>query len=221
MNIYIDESGSINNKQQAPFVIALINVKETVKLKKAYKRFISKNLDVLKKAKDNKMFKEGNFTELKGSSLTYDMKIDFVNFITKNSYFDIYFIEIDNAKLSDVFSSNTAKVFNYTLKNALQYFITNKLLVKEDINLHIDERNEKTGLKNHLEEYINTEFMLENITDKKTNVKYYDSQNCINIQLADVFANIYFSKYYNKDYDIIINRLTDESIIKFIYKFPL
>ena len=72
MNIYIDESGSINNKLDIKndFIIALVNVYEKSKLERAYKRFISSNLkrldDLDKKARPRKMFRDGKFFELKG-----------------------------------------------------------------------------------------------------------------------------------------------------------
>ena len=51
MNIYIDESGSINNHdaQRVPyFVVAMIHVTNKEKLKRAYKRFVAANLDRLR-----------------------------------------------------------------------------------------------------------------------------------------------------------------------------
>lgn len=50
MNIYIDESGSINNhsSHEKYFVIALIKVNDKKKVEKAYKRFVSNNIARLK-----------------------------------------------------------------------------------------------------------------------------------------------------------------------------
>ncbi len=49
MNIYIDESGSINNhaSNNKYFVIALIHPTNKDALKRAYKRFVSSNHDNL------------------------------------------------------------------------------------------------------------------------------------------------------------------------------
>ncbi|WP_405726530.1 DUF3800 domain-containing protein [Anaerotignum sp.] len=46
MNIYIDESGSINNHspENKFFVIAMVHVKDKRGLEKAYKRFVSSNI---------------------------------------------------------------------------------------------------------------------------------------------------------------------------------
>ena len=45
MNLYIDESGSINNTlKEKPFVICIIHVLDFKKLNTAYKRFVSSHI---------------------------------------------------------------------------------------------------------------------------------------------------------------------------------
>jgi N12 class adenine-specific DNA methylase len=55
------------------------------KLKKAYKRFIQKNLDKLKRLDngENKMFKDGKFVELKGSQFNREMRQEFVSYFAR------------------------------------------------------------------------------------------------------------------------------------------
>ena len=57
MNIYIDESGSINNHNSLTpyFVIALVHVFERDKLSRAYKRFVSSNYQRLLKLDADKI----------------------------------------------------------------------------------------------------------------------------------------------------------------------
>ena len=83
MNIYIDESGSVNTKNVFPFVIGTVIPTDVQKLKKVYKRFVSKYYEDLKKLdKDNKMFrKDGSFLELKGACFDKDMKLNFLNYL--------------------------------------------------------------------------------------------------------------------------------------------
>ena len=74
MNLYIDESGSINNhdKSNTVFVIAMIKVSDVKSLQKAYKRFVSSNLEELRRLDDaknrhtggGKMFRKNRFREL-------------------------------------------------------------------------------------------------------------------------------------------------------------
>ena len=97
VNLYFDESGSINNKQQDKpyFVICMVRVIDREQLQKAFKRFIAKNITRLKELdagkKDRygnrvgggKMFKNDVFRELKASQLDGPMKKAFVQYISK------------------------------------------------------------------------------------------------------------------------------------------
>ena len=83
MNIYIDESGSINKyaTNDQYFVVSMIHVLDPVALERAYKRFISSNYEMLLDLDSDKvddmtgkitkhggrMFRDGKFRELKGA----------------------------------------------------------------------------------------------------------------------------------------------------------
>lgn len=132
--IYIDESGSINNHIPGNeyFIIALVRVIDKDSIKKSYKRFVSSNFDRLlmldcDKVKPStgqvikeggKMFFKGNFRELKGSQFDKEMKQKFVEFFVQKHSFELYYIIIENEKLTDKFCENTSRVFNYTLRLA-------------------------------------------------------------------------------------------------------
>ncbi|MCR5400653.1 MAG: hypothetical protein K6E78_03550 [Treponema sp.] len=136
MNIYVDESGSINNKLGSkPFIIALIHVLDLKKLNTVFRRFISANIATLKELdkdfynREGKLTKKGNlmfhgekFHEIKGSQLNQEMKIKFVNYLVKNKYFELYYIKINNDLLTDKICENTARAFNYSIKLALSFF---------------------------------------------------------------------------------------------------
>jgi hypothetical protein len=86
VNIYIDESGSINKyaTNDQYFVVSMIHVLDPVALERAYKRFISSNYEMLLDLDSDKvddmtgkitkhggrMFRDGKFRELKGAQLT-------------------------------------------------------------------------------------------------------------------------------------------------------
>lgn len=237
MNIYIDESGSINNhcNNNKHFIIALVHVTNKKALQRAYSRFISSNhkqlleLDqdkinpytgkVLKQG--NKMFKDGKFIELKGSQLSPNMKRQFVTFFCKKQHFNLFYIKIDNSKLTDAFCSNTARVFNFTTKLALGYYIQNSYLPDEDCNLQLDERNEKTQTTYFLENYLNTELKLGCNLNANFNVQYFDSANNKLIQVADVFANLYYSQLLTSAYTEEFKMLESSGILKHCFNFPL
>lgn len=121
INMYIDESGSVNplkTRLKRYFVVGIVIPKNRDKLKRVYKLFIRKNFEELKEAdKYKKMFDEnGRFVELKGSCLTKELKIKFVNFFCKNDLFEVRYILLDNSLISDKFINNKARTFNYLLK---------------------------------------------------------------------------------------------------------
>lgn len=236
MNIYVDESGTINNHvtNNKYFVISLIRATDKVSLKKAYKRFVSSNYDRLLELDQNrvnprtgvvikeggKMFKDGRFHELKGSQFDKEMKQDFVDFFSRKNSFEIYYIKIVNEKLTDGFCENTARVFNYTLRRAIEYFINNNFLPNEDCSLQLDERNEKTETKYFLENYLNTELSMNGTAAGKFDVSYFDSADNSFIQIADVFANLYYSHLRTGGYIAEIQKLKDAGILKFEFVFP-
>lgn len=224
VNIYIDESGSINNKNDSfhNFVIALIKPNNEDELKRSYKRYISSHIADLKKCskEPEKMFKDDKFKELKGSSLTSEQKREFVRYFTQKSNFSLYYIVLKNNRLEDNFCRNTARAFNYSIYNALNYFSTHGMLdLNEVCNLQLDERNERTDTRNFLENYLNTQFINSTIWPPFT-VKYFDSSANKLVQLADVFANLYYSNIITGVYDDEIKCLRSKGILKGIYLFP-
>lgn len=224
MNIYIDESGSINNTldKNSDFIITLVVPTNKKKLEYTYKRFVSNNYKILKKLdKTNKMFFNNKFHELKGSQFNKPMKQKFVKFFSKKKHLEIYYIRIKNYKLSDNFCKNTARVFNYVIRLALQYLIQNNFLEQDDIHLQLDERNEKTETIHFLENYLNTELSLGGTTKGKFTVNYFDSSNNKFIQIADVFSNLFYSQLHTGGYGDEIHLLKNNDILKFVFVFPL
>lgn len=225
-NLYIDESGSITDKNlkvNPYFVISIIKVNDSKILKRNLKRFISKNFDVLKKLdEENKMFDvNGEFREIKGSELSNPLKKEFIDKICREHCLDIFYIKVDNHKLDKKFVSNKARVFNYLLKIFFIHSSKKMYIDKGIYNLQIDERNVKTQAKYQLAEYLNTELLLTDILDEPVSVKYFDSCNCNFIQVADVFSNIFYSNCLNSAYNEELNKLKNDGYIKEIFKFPL
>lgn len=71
-----------------------------------------------------------------------------------------------------------------------------------------------------LENYLNTELSMNGTTTGKFDVSYFDSSNNSLIQIADVFANLYFSHLQTGAYEDEIQKLKDSGILKFIFEFP-
>lgn len=237
MLIYIDESGSINNQisSYSPyFIVAVVHAINKTGLQRAYKRFVSSNLQELQRLDQDKttqdgkiireggkMFSAGKFKELKGSSFDAAMKRKFISFFAERKHFEVFFIRIDNSRLTDQFCSNTARVFNYTLRLAISYFIRQGLLPNEECILQLDERNERTETKYFLENYLNTELVMNGSCKGPFSAQYFDSANNKIIQVADVLSNWYYSHLKTGAYEEEYNLLKDAGILKAVFDFPL
>ncbi|MCM1053342.1 MAG: DUF3800 domain-containing protein [Ruminococcus sp.] len=226
---YIDESGSMTKKnlnyyKNQYFVICIIMPKNKDKLKRVYKRFVSSNLDKLKKMdKDKKMFYEnGKFKELKGNCFTSDMKRKFINFFCQNNLFEIYYIISDNKKVKDYFYNNTSRAFNYLIKLSFEHFTNFKYIDKKENYLFIDERNVRTDTKSTLEEYLNTELVTGSHIQDGFYVEYCQSETREIIQIADVFANICFTNLTSDNcFSDEITKMINEKYISNEFFFPL
>lgn len=224
-HLYIDESGSMTSqytKSWPYFIISIIRVDSPDKLRRLHKRFCTKHMEELRRIdSDQRMFKNGDFQELKGSSFTPDLKREFVSYFGRRGTIDIYYIVIDNRKVSGGLYANTARAFNYVLKLALEYFIRNSILPDDKYIIQLDERNERSDTRHFLQNYLNTELLMENVLSNDIEVNYFDSSNNRIIQIADVFANLYFSNLMTGNYQDEIKLIKDNGCLKAVFRFPL
>lgn len=94
-------------------------------------------------------------------------------------------------------------------------------MADDEYNIQLDERNQKTKTKYFLEEYLNTELNLhENIINHNINVQYFDSSNNAIVQIADVFANIYYSNLRTSNYEKEIKDMRRNGYLVKEFKFP-
>ncbi len=223
--LYIDESGSMTKQFSTNnpfFIIAIIRPHDPEKLRKLHKRFVDKHLEELRAADTNgRMFKNGKFVELKGSSFTPKLKKDFISYFCRPNTLDIFYIRIDNREITGKLYANTARAFNYSLQLALKYFITSKYLPDDCYHLQLDERNESTETRHFLQDYLNTELQMSGVLSSDVFVEYFDSAHNKNIQLADVFANILYSHLLTNNYQAEFNKMSSSGCLKFVFKFPL
>ncbi len=215
-------TSNCENYKQPFFIISVVLVKDEKILKRNLKRFVSDNLKLLKKIdKDNKMFLGGKFRELKGSVFNGALKRKFVHEIIKNNSFEIYFIKFLNRQAKPAMLQNKARAFNYLLKLFFQHNLRKGIFEDTEYFLQIDERNIKTQAKNTLVDYLNTELILnDELLTKPLTVQYFDSVNNKFIQVADIFANLYYSQCMTNAYDDVFNDLKEKEILKEIFIFP-
>lgn len=203
------------------FVICTIRVKDIEKLKRIYKRFVSKYFEQLKKLDDGKMFDGNKFKELKGSSFDYEMKKNFVDYFCRGDIFEVYYIKVLNAKVKPKLYKNTARAFNFLYKLKLRFFLKRKHLPNDEYIIQFDNRNQKNDSKNSLEDYLNTELHLNEELTEEIHVKYFNSENNTLIQIADVFSNIFYSYcFHSEKYNSIIKKIKKSKMLKGIFEFP-
>ena len=236
MHLFIDESGSINNHipNNRFFTIALVRPLQKDSLRRAYKRFISSNYEGLKTLDQDKihpktgkvikcggkMFSGNKFVELKGAQFDRNMKLKFAGFFAQKASFELYYIKISNKALSDAVCEKSSRVFNYSIRRALETFIREGLLPDEDCFLQIDERNEKKELRFFLENYLNTELNVSGAAAGNFGAMYFDSRANYMIQIADVFSNLFYSHLQTGAYGPQLEKLRDAGILKSIFSFP-
>lgn len=226
-HLYIDESGSMTVKHSNSngfFVFAILDVIDQKKLRRVFKRYISRNIEELRKYdKDNKMFRENKFYELKGQCLPPHLKIDFANYLAKSNLFKVFIGRIDNKSLKDdKLYQNTARAFNYVLKCVLTYLRHVNKLPYDDYIVQIDERNTKTFSINSLEDYLFLELVIEEKLVNDISVQYFRSEDNSYIQIADFFANLYFSSLHNKKmYKGLMNKLKTTGYLIDDFVFPI
>ena len=224
-NIYIDESGSMCyspiNKRNNFFFICLVKINNPELVKRRFKRFISQNIKELERIDyEKRMFINGKFKELKGSSLNKELKEKFVKYICIEKCIEVYLIKVDNHAATENFFSNTARAFNYLLKLGLKKYAENDLLEERIVNLHLDNRNVRTNTVSLLEEYLNTELVTGEHLYESITAQYYQSENCRFVQIADVFANIHFSSQFNPFYKKLLTDLEKDHYIIDNFTFP-
>lgn len=227
ITFYADESGSICSCNQLSrrrwFIVSLVKIKNEKSLKRAYKRYISSRLDdLMNNSKDSsKMFKDDKFIELKGSAMTPKQKMDFLSFFCKNSYFEVYYIVVDNSCTEPYFSSVPARAFNYLMKLNLLALLNRNYTITEDHLFHIDNQNVRTESKATLEDYLNTELQYQYKKYMNVKIEYSDSSVKKIIQIADVFSNILYSSKLTETYGQVLNKVTNDGYIKFCFEFPI
>lgn len=193
INVYLDESGSIHkNSKTAYFAIGGYVITN------AYKQKV-----IAHYRKINKKIKDLNHLpleqEIKAIQMTNDEKINFLTSVQDiPTFFGCAKIFVKHKMAKEIVGPNI--FFNYAVKILFLDCIIPTLKKKKLTEpilfiLSVDNRNIRVGDLNNLENYLNTEFCLENYHFQIT---YYDSKTNYGIQLADLIVNTFYNFYKNK-----------------------
>ena len=223
--LYIDESGSLTSEfafVHPNFVMSVVRVKDITNLRKLVKRFIYENYQEIKSTdENNKIFKGGEFLEIKGSSLTPKLKEKLANYLCKGNILEIYYIHVLNEEVKHHFYDDPSLIYNYVLYLTLEKNLENKNLPYDDYLIEVDDRNLKHISINSLEDYLTIELKIKKRLIRSINIEYYDSKDNLMVQVSDFFSNLYFSYLKNKsNYESLINKLKKDNYIKDIYYYP-
>ncbi len=196
--VYLDESGSIHkNSKTKYFAIGgyFVHAKDKNKVTSTYKKI-------------NKKIKTDNNIPLDIEIKSYDMSDDnkisiFTSIQDINTFYGCAKIFDKGSMKKDIIESNI--FFNYAVKVLFKDCIIPLLNIKQiddtiEFIVSVDNRNIRIGDLDNLEEYLKTEFCLQNFDFKIT---YYDSSTNFGIQLADLIVNTFYNLY--KDKNIIKN----------------
>ena len=184
--IVLDESGAMHLKNERFFVIAGFVTKELHKVKSVHKK-------VEELVKEKKNIPINQKVELKSSKINSSQQALFINALYNISGVIPIAIIVDKDNLSR-FAASENVAYNFFIKNLLKYlFNCNISSLKTDkIELRVDNRNNSVKTLKDLESFLTWEFELRNID---ITVKYLDSKNNREVQMADYVANMFWKKY--------------------------
>lgn len=207
--IVLDESGAMHLKNEKYFVIAGFMTREFHKVTSAHKR-IEKNVKMRKNIPLDKKI------ELKSSKINDSQQALFLNELYGLSGVVPIAIVIDKDNLSK-FGASENLAYNFFVKNLLKYlFKCNiSILQTNEIELRVDNRNISVKTLKDLETFLQWEF---EFLDLDINVKYLNSKDNRDVQMADYVANLVWKKYN------CINENLSRRVLKYhktyISKFP-
>ena len=189
--VFIDESGSLNNKSIGIFSVSLVFIHSDnlSHAKNYFKRSVKKfkkemNIEI----KDE--LKAHNFVKNKKIKMLLDFTETNKNVFAFSAY-------INNEDINKKFLRNKNVTYNFLVKLALERAIEKLFwLNNEEIEILADNRKIGTGSLNSLHEYLEAEFIVQRDALSSIKLDYIDSHTHWGIQLADFYsyANYYYAK---------------------------
>lgn len=208
--IVLDESGAMHLKKERYFIIAGFITRDLHKVKSSHKKIekivkLRKGIEITKKI------------ELKSSKININQQALFLNELYEIDGVVPVAIVIDKDNLSK-FKATENVAYNFFVKTLLKYLFKCNLEIMHtnEIELRVDNRNISVKALKDLETFLEWEFEL---MDLNINVKYLDSKDNRDIQMADYVANLIWKKYNKKGEKL--SAKIKQFIKTFISKFPI
>ena len=189
--VYLDESGSIHKNSNTKYFAVggyFTIEKYRLKITSLYKK-INKLVKDERKIKMDKEIKSYDYLT-KEKQLIFSSMENIPGFYGFSKVFD------KEKMQKGIVDSNI--FYNYAVKlifsDIIFPLLKNYTDEEIEIKLLCDNRNVRVGDLKNLENYLNTEFCLNNYL---FNVSYYDSKTNFGIQLADLIVNTFYNYYAN------------------------
>lgn len=197
-------------KNERYFVIAGFMTRELHKVTSAHKR-----VEEIVKQRKNIPIKEK--IELKSSKINDSQQALFLNELYDLPGVVPIAIVIDKENLSK-FEASENVAYNFFVKTLLKYLFKCNIpiLQTNEIELRVDNRNTSVKTLKDLETFLQWEFEL---MDLEVKVKYLDSKDNRDVQMADYVANLIWKKY-NCENEKLSKRVP-QIYRTYISKFPL
>lgn len=216
--VFIDESGDLGTGGRF-FIISCVVLSEELN-----RRWEKIARDYIRKYNKKKP-KQKKIKEIKASNLSYKRKLEIVDRFFKGQEGLSIFLGIIDKKhkhFQNTFfgkqRENTELAFNYLIGKILDKGIADKFSDVKEWNLVIDERNVAIQGRNSLQDYLNINRLFPETKGFRVRTLYYDSKNLKGIQLADLIANIAFSKFEYKRSEGLFHKISGN--IENQYKYP-
>lgn len=208
--IVLDESGAMHLKNERYFVIAGFITRELHKVTSAHK----KTEEIVKKRKNISIKKK---IELKSSNINDSQQSLFLNKLFSLSDVVPIAIVVDKENLKK-FNASENVAYNFFVKTLLKYLFKCNIpiLQTNQIELRVDNRNTSVKTLKDLETFLQWEFEL---MDLEVEVKYLDSKDNRDIQMADYVANLVWKKYNRENEKL--SKKVPKYYKTYISKFPL
>lgn len=184
--IVLDESGAMHLKNERYFVIAGFITRELHKVTSSHKR-------VEEIVKVRKKIPVAEKIELKSSHINDSQQALFLNELYSLSNVVPIAIIVDKDNLKK-FGASENVAYNFFVKTLLKYLFKCNIpiLQTKQIELRVDNRNTSVKTLKDLETFLQWEFEL---MDLEVEVKYLDSKDNRDVQMADYVANLVWKKY--------------------------
>lgn len=184
--IVLDESGAMHLKNERYFVIVGFITRELHKVTSSHKR-------VEEIVKVRKKIPVAEKIELKSSHINDSQQALFFNELYSLSNVVPIAIIVDKDNLKK-FGASENVAYNFFVKTLLKYLFKCNIpiLQTKQIELRVDNRNTSVKTLKDLETFLQWEFEL---MDLEVEVKYLDSKDNRDVQMADYVANLVWKKY--------------------------